>query len=64
MADERDPCVRCGERPPVDPLGYCEQCHWTTAAEVADGFRELSAYLRGWARFRVWERDHPEVAEG
>jgi hypothetical protein len=47
-------CIRCGEAPPVDELGYCGHCHWAARAEIEEGFSELRDYLRPWALFMDW----------
>jgi hypothetical protein len=47
-------CIRCGEAPPVDELGYCGHCHWAVRAELEDGFDQIREYLRSWARFSDW----------
>jgi hypothetical protein len=47
-------CIRCGEAPRVDELGYCGHCHWAVRAEVEAGFRVLGEYLRAWALFMDW----------
>ena len=47
-------CIRCGEVPRVDELGYCGHCHWAVQAEVEAGFRTLREYLRAWAIFTDW----------
>lgn len=51
MADE---CIRCGDVPAVDELGYCGHCHWVIVAEVEDGFRQIRDYLQPWALFADW----------
>jgi hypothetical protein len=51
MSDE---CIRCGEVPAVDELGYCGHCHWVALAEVEEGFRQIRGYLQSWARFSDW----------
>jgi hypothetical protein len=58
-ADERsaDPaadCIRCGEFPQVDGLGYCGHCHWAVRAEIEAGFHTLRQYLGSWALFGEW----------
>jgi hypothetical protein len=47
-------CIRCGEAPRVDEVGYCGHCHWAVRAEVAEGLQLLSEYLRPWALFIDW----------
>jgi hypothetical protein len=49
-----DECIRCGEAPAVDELGYCGHCHWAVRAEIEEGFYQLREYLRSWARFSDW----------
>jgi len=53
-----DDCIRCGNAPAVDELGYCGHCHWAVRAEVEEGFSQLREYLRGWARFTDWCNAH------
>jgi len=48
-------CIRCGEAPSVDRLGYCGHCHWASLAEVEEGVARLADYLARWADFRDWE---------
>jgi hypothetical protein len=48
-------CVRCGEQPGIDDLGYCGHCHRLARAEVNLGLRQLERYLAAWAAFRAWE---------
>jgi len=50
-----DDCIRCGEAPPVDRLGYCGHCHWAALAEVEEGVSRLGDSLARWADFRDWE---------
>jgi hypothetical protein len=47
-------CIRCGEAPAVDELGYCGHCHWAVRAEIEEGFYQLREYLRAWSRFADW----------
>ena len=47
-------CIRCGEAPRIDELGYCGHCHWAVLAEVEGGYRALRDYLRAWALFGEW----------
>jgi hypothetical protein len=54
----RDECIRCGDAPAVDELGYCGHCHWAVRAEVEKGFTEIGEYLRGWAGFSDWCAAH------
>jgi hypothetical protein len=59
-ADNTSECIRCGNAPAVDELGYCGHCHWAVKAEVDDGYFRLRQYLTKWARFDDWcsTRDH------
>jgi hypothetical protein len=47
-------CIRCGEMPAIDTLGYCGACHWAVRAEVEEGFYAFREYLRPWRRFSDW----------
>jgi hypothetical protein len=55
-------CIRCGESPAVDELGYCGHCHWAVRAEVEEGFYRLREYLRAWARYTDWCSAHGVIA--
>lgn len=54
-------CIKCGEAPAVDELGYCGHCHWVVRAEVEEGIYHLEKYLDAWAKFRSWEESHRHV---
>ena len=47
-------CIRCGEAPAVDELGYCGHCHWAIRAEVEEGMADLRTYLSAWRRYADW----------
>ena len=51
-------CIRCGDAPAADELGYCGHCQWAIRAEIEDGFYQLRNYLSGWARFTEWCNAH------
>jgi hypothetical protein len=51
-------CIRCGDNPGIDELGYCVHCHWAVKFEVEEGFRRLRRYLARWARFADWCATH------
>ena len=62
IVSEIETCIRCGEAPAVDQLGYCGHCHWATRAEIEEGFYQLRDYLVKWARFSAWCREHGAAA--
>jgi hypothetical protein len=62
MAELESICIRCEEMPAVDELGYCGHCHWAARAEIEEGLYLLRDYLRNWARFDAWCREHGAAA--
>jgi hypothetical protein len=53
-ADPATGCIRCGEAPRLDELGYCAHCFWAVRAEIHDGLGALHEYLSSWALFGEW----------
>lgn len=55
-------CIRCGEHESLQDRPYCVRCTFAVRAEVEEGLRELSAYLRAWAAFAAWCRARGDTA--
>lgn len=51
-----EPCIRCGNAPSVDDLGYCGHCHWAARAELEEGLVAIGRYLACWGAFFAWLR--------
>lgn len=59
--DETKPdfnCVRCGEAYAVDEHGLCGHCHWATAQEIQQGFKDLDAFLAHYAPWSEYQVAH------
>ncbi len=56
-------CARCGVPATTDEERLlCGHCFWAVKAEVERELTQLVEYLRGWDRFRDWERSRSDSA--
>ena len=51
-------CIKCGEHEDPSGRGYCPTCLIAVRAEVEQGLLDLDDYLRAWAAFGTWCKDH------